>query len=277
MYRYLWSNGPKEALEFADYSFEEHFGRPIASYPPRAVLMDYIEGRVKKAGVRPWIRFSTTVRFVRYNEATGKFTVTVHDLPNDRMYDEEFDYVVVATGHYSTPNMPEYPGFDKFPGRLLHAHDFRDALEFKGKDIMLVGASYSAEDIGSQCWKYGANSVTVSHRQDHTMGFKWPENWEELPILEKVVGKTVHFVDGKTKDVDAIIMCTGYRHHFPFLPDELRLKTPNRMVPQDLYKGVVWYNNPKLFYVGMQDQTFTFNVGFQRRLTCRNSPCVEGN
>ena len=38
MYRYLWSNGPKEGLEFADYSFEEHFGKQIASYPPRAVL-----------------------------------------------------------------------------------------------------------------------------------------------------------------------------------------------------------------------------------------------
>ena len=25
MYRYLWSNGPKECLEFADYTFEEHF------------------------------------------------------------------------------------------------------------------------------------------------------------------------------------------------------------------------------------------------------------
>ena len=44
MYRYLWSNGPKEGLEFADYSFEEHFGKQIASYPPRAVLFDYIEG-----------------------------------------------------------------------------------------------------------------------------------------------------------------------------------------------------------------------------------------
>ena len=51
MYRYLWSNGPKEGLEFADYTFDEHFGKPIASYPPRAVLFDYIEGRVKKADV----------------------------------------------------------------------------------------------------------------------------------------------------------------------------------------------------------------------------------
>ncbi len=54
MYRYLWSNGPKECLEFADYTFEEHFGKPIASYPPREVLWDYIVGRVKKAGVRKW-------------------------------------------------------------------------------------------------------------------------------------------------------------------------------------------------------------------------------
>ena len=35
MYRYLWSNGPKECLEFADYYFEEHFGHAIASFPPR--------------------------------------------------------------------------------------------------------------------------------------------------------------------------------------------------------------------------------------------------
>jgi trimethylamine monooxygenase len=62
MYRYLWSNGPKECLEFADYTFEEHFGRPIASYPPRAVLWDYIKGRVEKAGVRKWVRFRTAVR-----------------------------------------------------------------------------------------------------------------------------------------------------------------------------------------------------------------------
>ena len=64
MYRYLWSNGPKECLEFADYTFEEHFGKPIASYPPRAVLWDYIKGRVEKAKVRKWVRFNSPVRMV---------------------------------------------------------------------------------------------------------------------------------------------------------------------------------------------------------------------
>ena len=259
MYRYLWSNGPKEGLEFADYSFEGHFGKQIASYPPRAVLFDYIEGRVKKAGVRDWIRFSTTVRMVRYNEDKGNFTVTVHDLKNDRMYDEDFDNVIVASGHFSVPNVPEYPGFDKFNGRVLHAHDFRDAREFKGKDLLLLGSSYSAEDIGSQCWKYGANSITVAYRHA-PMGFKWPDNWKEVPKLERVDETTAYFTDGTSKKVDAIILCTGYKHHFPFLPDDLRLKTANRLATADLYKGVVWVNNPKLFYLGMQDQWFTFNM-----------------
>ena len=93
------------------------------------------------------------------------------------MYDEEFDNVIVASGHFSVPNVPEYPGFDKFNGRVLHAHDFRDAREFAGKDLLLLGSSYSAEDIGSQCWKYGAKSITVAYR-NAPMGFNWPSKLE---------------------------------------------------------------------------------------------------
>lgn len=259
MYRYLWSNGPKEGLEFADYSFEEHFGRPIASYPPRAVLWDYIKGRVEKAGVRDLIRFNTIVRRVTWDEETGLFTVIAHDLKADTESSNTFDHVIVAAGHFSVPNAPEFPGFDTFNGRILHAHDFRDAREFIDKDLLLIGTSYSAEDIGSQCWKYGAKSITVSHRTA-PMGFKWPDNWKEVPLLQKVEGNTATFADGNTARVDAIILCTGYQHHFPFLPDDLRLKTANRLAIADLWKGVVWVHNPKLFYLGMQDQWYTFNM-----------------
>jgi len=259
MYRYLWSNGPKEGLEFADYSFEEHFGKPIASYPPRAVLFDYIEGRVKKAGVRDMIRFNSPVRHVTYDEENEVFHVTVQNHKKDEEYTEDFDYVVVASGHFSTPNVPDFEGLETFNGRVLHAHDFRDALEFKDKDILIVGTSYSAEDIGSQCWKYGCKSLTVSHRTA-PMGYKWPNNWEEVPLLQKVEKNTATFKDGTQKKVDAIILCTGYLHHFPFMAENLKLKTNNRLYPVNLYNGVVWEYNPKLMYLGMQDQWYTFNM-----------------
>lgn len=258
MYRYLWSNGPKECLEFADYSFEEHFGKPIGSYPPRAVLWDYIKGRVEKSDVRKWIRFSTPVRTVRTLD-DGRFAVTAHDHNTDTVSTETFDDIVVASGHFSVPNMPDYPGFDGFAGRIMHAHDFRDALEFKDKDVMIMGASYSAEDIGSQCWKYGAKSITVTARSG-SMGYDWPDNWEEKPILSHVDGGTVHFTDGTSKTIDAIICCTGYLHHFPFLEDDLRLVTGNRMWTANLYQGVIFEPNNHVFYLGMQDQYYTFNM-----------------
>ena len=259
MYRYLWSNGPKECLEFADYSFEQHFGKPIPSFPPRAVLTDYIKGRANLSGAKKFCQFNRAAQWVRYSDQNDNFTVATRDLENDTLSSEVFDYVVVATGHFSVPNVPHFDGFDKFNGRVLHAHDFRDAREFEGMDILIVGTSYSAEDIGSQCYKYGAKSVTISHRTAPT-GFHWPEAFEEVPLLTHVDGKTVHFKDGSSKNIDAIMLCTGYLHHFPFMAEELRLKATNRMWTPDLYQGVVFENNPKVMYLGMQDQYYTFNM-----------------
>ena len=259
MYRYLWSNGPKEGLEFADYTFQEHFGKSIASYPPREVLFDYIQGRIKNTNVREKIEFNTLVRDVKYIEDRKVFAVTTRNGKTDSEKTVEFDSVIVASGHFSTPNVPYYEGFEIFNGRILHAHDFRDAREFSDMDILVLGTSYSAEDITSQCWKYGCRSVTVAHRTA-PMGFGWPENIKEVPALVKVNERTAFFKDGSSAEFDAIILCTGYKHHFPFLPDDLRLKTANRLACNDLYKGVVWNNNPKLFYLGMQDQWYTFNM-----------------
>jgi len=259
MYRYLWSNGPKECLEFADYTFEEHFGKIIPSYPPREVLADYIRGRVEKAGVRDWVKFRHAARWVEFHEDKDNFTVVAQDLDNNKQVKETFDYVIVATGHFSIPNVPHFEGLDKFEGRVLHAHDFRDALEFKDKDVMVVGSSYSAEDIGSQCWKYGAKSMTACYRTN-PMGFHWPDNWETKPLLEKVVGKTCHFKDGTTKDIDVIILCTGYLHHFPFMQDDIRLSATNLLWIPGLYQGVALEKNPKVMYLGMQDQFYTFNM-----------------
>lgn len=259
MYRFLWSNGPKECLEFADYTFDEHFKQPIPSFPPREVLYDYIVGRVKQSGVRDWVRFNTAVRWVSYAEASGQFNVLVENLESNDITQEAFDYVVVSTGHFSSPIVPYFKGMEKFPGRIMHSHDFRDAGEYTGRNVLVVGGSYSAEDIALQCHKYGAQSVTISYRSQ-AMGFDWPKGIREVPLIDRIDGKVVHFSDGDKQEVDGIILCTGYRHHFPFLENALKLKTRNRLYPPHLYKGVLWRNNPKLMYLGMQDQYYTFNM-----------------
>ena len=259
MYKYLWSNGPKECLEFSDYSFDDHFRKPISSYPPRPVLFDYIEGRIKKSSARDYIRFDTTVRWVSYDEETKKFTVVLDDLKINKTYSEEFDFLVVASGHFSTPNMPYFKGIETFSGNVMHAHDFRGADQFKDRSVLLIGSSYSAEDIGLQCYKHGARSVTLSYRSN-PIGHDWPDGITEVPLVTHFDGNTAFFKDGTKQDFDAVIMCTGYQHKFPFLPDELRLKTKNNLYPDNMYKGIFFNPLPQLIYLGMQDQYYTFNM-----------------
>lgn len=259
MYRYLWSNGPKECLEFADYPFEEHFGKPIPSFPPRGVMADYIRGRADKSGMRDCVRFGTEVRYVYWDAEREKFVLTADELESGGTRSELFDNIIVATGHFSVPNVPHFDGIETFTGRALHAHDFRDAAQFTGQDVLVVGASYSAEDIALQCHKYGAKSVTMTYRTG-AMGFKWPETMDERPLVQRFDGRVAHFKDGTSKEFDALILCTGYLHHFPFLEDALRLHTGNRLYPPALYKGVVFEKNPRLIYLGMQDQYYTFTM-----------------
>ncbi|KAI6654018.1 Potassium transporter [Oopsacas minuta] len=256
MYRHMWSNSPKECFEFGDYTFDEHFGRAIPSYTPRPVMRDYIITRAVKADLKKYIKFNIKVVNVTFDNNT--FSVTTWDKINDSFSTEEFDFVVVASGHLSFPYVPEYPGMDTFPGRIIHSHDFRNAEQFSGQDLIVIGSSYSAEDIAIQCYKYGAKSITIVYRQN-PIGFKWPSTVKEMS-LDRLEGNMAYFKDGNSQKVDSIILCTGYLRHFPFLEENLRLKTENTDCCPDLYKGVVWKKNHKLFYLGMQNQYYTITL-----------------
>jgi len=197
---------------------------------------------------------------VTYNDATDDFSVVVKNLSEDRVLPvRTFDYVIVATGHFSVPNIPSFPGMDKFPGRVLHSHSFRNASHFKDKKVLVVGSSLSAEDIALQCVKYGAKSIVCTWKTK-PMGFSFPSQITERPLLTKIEGNTIHFKDGTSTEVDDIILCTGYRYSFPFLDDDLRLKTVLSLYPVGLYKGICWTQGGKrkLLYMGMQAQYYTY-------------------
>ena len=157
------------------------------------------------------------------------------------------------------PNVPHIEGIETFPGRVFHSHDFRDARQFVEQNILLIGGSLSVEDIALQTLKFGAKSITISYRTK-PMGFKWPSNIEEKSLLTRIQGRTVHFPDGSSRDFDSIILCTGYKHYFPFLSDDLRLVTTNCLYPGQLYKGIFFQEQPRLIYLGMQNLYFSLSL-----------------
>jgi len=262
MYRYLWSNGPKECLEYPDFTFADCYGKQIPSYPPRPVIEKYMKKRFEVPEILSRIRFQNVVRMVKYNEDNETFVIDSTDLKTKTdVKSEVFDYLFVCTGHYHNPNMIHKPGFEKFEGRLMHAHDFKDGSQFKGQTIVTIGSSYSAEDIASQCVKYGAKTAYLSARDKDPSApwyhYNWPKNIERRSIVSKVEGNMVYFEKDEPVRADAIIVCTGYRHYYPYLEESLRLNSRDILYPGNLYKGIFWMNNTKVMYIGAQHQWFT--------------------
>ena len=220
------------------------------------LTVNFLSGRFVQGSMRDlmqFIRFSTVVRRVKYNKVTDKFTVTANHLKTDREEIETFSHVVVATGMFSTPKMPDVPGIEGFKGRVLHSKNVKHLQEFKGQRILIIGSFLSAEDLAIMLLKFGATRVIIAYKY-RPLGRKWPNGIEERHLAVKFEGNTVYFQDGTDAIVDTVLFCTGYRLEFPFMSEELRLKTELLFYPENLYKGVLWINgdNNKLMYIGMQ-------------------------
>lgn len=55
--------------------------------------------------------------------------------------------VINATGTWTNPVWPRYPGQETFRGRQLHTHDYVSAAEFAGQRVAVVGGGISAVQL----------------------------------------------------------------------------------------------------------------------------------
>merc|ERR1712227_129092 len=132
-----------------------------------------------------------------------------------RDYVEKFD----LRKFFQTSTNVEKVSFDEKNKKF--SVDFKNGSDFKGKKVLCIGGSYSAEDICLSCWKNGAEYAHVSTRKPNGFGYvDWPRNVEEHTSISEFTENGVKFSDGKENDYDVIIKCTGYVHKFDFLPEE---------------------------------------------------------
>lgn len=202
----LWTNGPKETIEFFDYTFEDHFGdRPLPVYMPRALILDYIIGRCTKKCpdfFTKYCRFNTSVVSVKYLEEKDKFQVlSVHVLTGKESCDL-YDKCIWAAGENGRPRMPVpiVKAFQAggFRGRVIHSTDTADfEHDCKGKRVLLIGGNFSAEDLALMAIKVGAEKVYISTRQsdngdgdaDESAAVLWSTAWPfgKVEILENQI------------------------------------------------------------------------------------------
>lgn len=73
--------------------------------------------------------------------------------------------IVIATGQYNIPRMPEWPGRERFRGRVLHAGDYRSGRAFAGQRVLVIGIGNTGAEIAADLVEQGAARVAVSVRR----------------------------------------------------------------------------------------------------------------
>ena len=280
MYDKLWTNGPSHNTEFFDYSFDEHFGRPVTVYMKRQDLLGYILGRVHKNCpdfLEKYIQFQTLVESVIFNETDQKFDITLRHLDGSETSEvRQFDKCIWACGENGKRNVPENLVSlfrdGGFKGRIIHSADAsRLEEDVKDKRILLIGGGFSAEDIALQAIKLKAKKIYVSTRNETEIC--WTKNWpmkkvkvllNQAPISVTENGNCIQFMevewhpDGYERDgdhieteirnIDTVIFCTGYRANVDMLEPSLRDGFPKGTRCQDEFVPVPtdWKMSPNI-------------------------------
>lgn len=84
-------------------------------------------------------------------------------------------YVVNATGTWTKPFWPHYPGQERFRGRQLHVADYVSAEEFAGSRVVVVGAGVSALQLLDEISEV-AETLWVTRREP-----QWIEDDFDIP------------------------------------------------------------------------------------------------
>ena len=250
-YEALWTNGPKEGIEFFDYTYDEHFGRQLPVYVPRKALLEYMLARVVKHCpdfFEKYVQFNTVVQEVVYNHEDRKFHVTIYNTITGVSSSLLFDKCIWAAGDNAEPFMPPslLEKFHGFQGKIIHSSNTSSFLDdVKGKRVLLVGGSYSAEDLALMACKLGVEQVYIASRGDDNVN-TWTEQWPDDKVeclscctparVENgstiVLGRTelvdyqkFEMLDDEEpimlRDIDTVILCTGYSAQFSMLDHEL--------------------------------------------------------
>ncbi len=110
-------------------------------FAPGDEIRSYLVDAARDEGIAPHLRLGTEVLDARWNEQTGRWTVTT----SHGVWDA--GVVILACGRLSEPRIPGVPGLDGFPGPVFHSARWRDDVQLDGKRVAIVGSGASAVQL----------------------------------------------------------------------------------------------------------------------------------
>src|SRR3954470_749232 len=136
-YKSLFINTSRKLMEYKSFPMPDRY----PDYPHHSQIAAYFDAYVDHFGLREHIRFNTAVEHVE-PAAGGGWNVALEDGTTNR-----YGAVLVANGHHWDPRWPDPPFPGEFGGRVMHAHDYKNANGMEDENVLVLGIGNSATDI----------------------------------------------------------------------------------------------------------------------------------
>lgn len=180
---------------FMAYSDFMPYEEPIRFWT-RGEYKEYLNRYVDHFELRKHIKFGYTVEHMQRLE-NGEWELTGHNL-DQQTWTTTFGRVAICSGQFQTPNIPDLPGLDSFPGAILHSANYKNAAElkeFRGQRVLCFGMGESAADVITEIASIASHSV-LSLRRYHMFAARhttdgYPidvvqsRHWHSLPAVLK--------------------------------------------------------------------------------------------
>ena len=132
-------------------------------FAPKDKVADWLEAYTKIMELNYWT--NTEAKSAHYDEAASEWTVEVERDGQPVVLRPK--QLILATGMSGKPNVPDFPGMDRFRGDQHHssAHPGPDA--YAGKKVVVIGSNNSAFDICGALWEKDADVTMVQRSSTH--------------------------------------------------------------------------------------------------------------
>ncbi|XP_058791667.1 flavin-containing monooxygenase 5-like [Phymastichus coffea] len=238
-YKYLRVNVPKELLAFPDYP---SFGGENVSFVKHSDMLQYLRNYTEYYELRPYIQFNTNVEKILPLPKL-KWLIKARDLNTKQLNEVTCDAVMLATGHFVKGSIPKIRGIESFAGRTLHSHLYRRPQDFANETVLVLGASYSGQEIATQVSRY-AKKIYLSHRHDR-LKTKLLWNIEQVPAAMGADGDKLILNGGRRLKVDVLVYATGFLFDFPFLDESSGIKVVGKQI-RYVYKHLINVARPTM-------------------------------
>ena len=139
--------------------FPDHW--PV--FTPKDQIGDWLEMYSKVMELNYWAR--TECLGARFDEKAGKWNVEVQR--DGQRLTLQPTQLILATGMSGVPNVPVYPGADRFQGQQHHSSKHPGGDAWRGKRAVVIGANNSAHDICADLVENGAEVTMVQRSSTH--------------------------------------------------------------------------------------------------------------